>query len=76
MSKKYCYVISYDERAGFWDIDLTLENERFKYGTNYNHIKKKWEDEEEGDAMQELLTSQVLDLIERLNKLETPKEGN
>lgn len=77
--KKYCYIISYDETEGEWFLDTDMEEERFKYGTIYNFKTKKWEYPYTGDGeyngQEEYRTGQVIDLIERLNKLETPKTG-
>lgn len=77
--KKYCYIISYDDTEGEWFLDTDLEEQRFKYGTIYDYKTKQWDYPYTGDGeyngQEEYRTSQVIDLLERLNKLETPKTG-
>jgi len=79
MSKKYCYVISYDEQEQEWFLDTDMEEQRFKYGTIYDYDLRQWQYPYSGDGeyngQEEYRTGQVVDLIERLNKLETPKTG-
>lgn len=71
--KKYAYVISYSDESGEWDLDIDLEEERFKYGTIFNYDTKRWEysyNGDEGYNGRELeLSEAVVKAIDYLNSL-------
>lgn len=76
-NKKYAYVLSYDDEVGKWDLDIDLEEQRFKYGTIYNNETEKWEyayiGEGKFNADEEKRTGQISLALKYLNNL--TKEG-
>lgn len=71
--KKYAYVLSYDDENQKWDLDIDLEEQRFKYGTVYNHDLRQWEQaylgDEEYNGDEQLRTGQITKALEYLNNL-------
>jgi hypothetical protein len=73
MTRRYHFVIMFDEETKQWDFDIDNEEVAFNSGTIYNKETKEWEFGYEGDGVyndtDRKLAEQLTTQLEKWNSL-------